>query len=86
MLSRVGTLREAFKKKIKKLEFSNFVGGGVKNCKIKDLLQIHFKPFWVILDTLFLVTFRGGYLKFLSVLSLQGEKNMFSPKSALQRV
>ena len=27
---------------------------------LKDLFKIRFKPFWVILDTLFLVTFRGG--------------------------
>ena len=40
---------------------------------LKDMFKICFKPFWVILDTLFLVTFRGGgSLKFLSILSLQG--------------
>ena len=64
------------------IKFFNFGGGGKKFPKfnfLKDLFKIRFKPFWVILDTLFLVTFRGGYLKFLSVLSLQGKKNIFSP-------
>ena len=72
----------------KKLEFSNFGGGGSQKLQnsnfFKDLFKIHFKPFWVILDTLILVTFRGGVPQ--SVLSLQGEKNIFSPKSALQKV
>ena len=49
---------------------------------IKDLFKICFKPFWVILDTLFLLTFGGGT----QILKCPKGKKSFFPKSAPKMV
>ena len=61
---RVSGIREVFKKNIQKVGIFQLQRGGgpkLQNSNFfKDLFKIHFKLFWVILDTLFLRLFRGG--------------------------
>ena len=75
-------LKPSKKKDQKSWKFSTLGGGGklLFFQLFKDLFKIRFRPFWVILNTLFLVTFGGGTPNsaiFLSVFDLQGGKNIF---------